>query len=348
MIKMPLTFEPERIAMRKNIFARLFVCLVAGMTLWNCGPDKKKEAAAESEKVTKSVSVPPFNADSAFRFVEEQVHFGPRVPNTPAHRKTADYLIKKLQSYGGKVTAAEFDATTFDNQRVTLRNIFASFGPEKQKRILLAAHWDTRPFADKDSLKRDAPFDGANDGASGVGVLLEIARQIGKTAPTTGVDIIFFDGEDWGEKDGAARTRPPQPLLDWWCLGSQHWARNKGSYSAYYGILLDMVGAKGAQFYREGTSLEYAPRIVEKVWNTAARRGFSGTFIKQNVDGITDDHLFVNELGKIPMIDIVQYESGAGFFGDYHHTTKDNLSLIGKETLNAVGTVLLTVVYEEE
>jgi hypothetical protein len=319
------------------------------MLLDSCGGEKEKKLS--SEQPARTVNVPRVNADSAYFFVEKQIGFGPRIPNSTAHQRAGDYFIKRFQQYGAIVNVQEFEATTFDNHRLKLRNIIATFNPDKQKRILLAAHWDTRPFADKDSTRKDAPFDGANDGASGVGVLLEIARQLGKNPPLAGVDMILFDGEDWGEKDGADRKEPPPgDFQEWWCLGSQYWShhKHKANYSAYYGILLDMVGAKGSRFFREGVSLEYAPRIVDKVWNTAERLGFSNYFVKQNAGGITDDHRFVNEIAKIPMIDIVQYQPGVGYFGDYHHTRKDNMSIISKETLGVVGDVLMNVIYFEE
>jgi hypothetical protein len=326
---------------------KIIYCLaLSSVLLYSCSRERGKNA--DSDKPLRSVNVPRFNSDSAFYFVGQQVRLGPRVPNSAAHRKAGDYFISQFQKYGAKVNVQEFEATTFDNQRLKLRNIIAVFNPGKQKRILLAAHWDTRPFADKDSTRRDAPFDGANDGASGVGVLLEMARQLGKTPASAGVDIVLFDGEDWGEKDGAPSVPPPDGLLGWWCLGSQYWAKNKSNYTAYYGILLDMVGAKGSRFFREGTSLEYAPKIVEKVWNTAERLGFSSYFVKQNEGAITDDHRYVNEIAKIPMIDIVHFQPGVGYFGDYHHSRKDNMSIISKETLGVVGDVLMNVVYYEE
>jgi hypothetical protein len=216
---------------------------------------------------------------------------------------------------------------------------------------LLAAHWDTRPFSDKDSNQPNGVFDGANDGGSGVGVLLEICRLLGETAPNVGVDVIFFDGEDWGERIELDNTVPlTDGLNSWWCLGSQHWAKNKHrpGYSAYYGILVDMVGAERAQFYQEKTSLQYAPRIVENVWNAAERIGYSDYFVKRTASEIIDDHVFVNAIAKIPMIDIVQYKPETGYFGDYHHTQKDNIHIISKETLKAVGSTLAYVVYHEE
>jgi len=313
----------------------------------SCKKEKPKD-----EKPLRNLSVPSFNADSAYAFVKQQVNFGPRVPNTSAHQKAGEYFVAQLKKSGATVTEQDFEATTFDNHKLNLKNIIASFSPEKQKRVLLAAHWDTRPFADKDEDKKEAPFDGANDGASGAGVLLEIARTIGAhTLPDVGVDIILFDGEDWGEKNDQAKDIPlPAGLESWWCLGSQYWAKHKhkANYSAHYGILLDMVGANRAHFYREGLSLEFAPKIVENVWNTAARLGYSDYFVKQNVGGITDDHEFLNRIAKIPTVDIVDYRPGIGFFGDYHHSTKDNLELIRKETLQAVGTTLTNIIYFEE
>jgi hypothetical protein len=318
--------------------------------LESCGPKKKPD---ETQLPLRVVQVPAFNADSAYSFVEKQVKFGPRVPNTRAHNQAAQYFISMFKKNGAAVIEQDFDAVTWDNQKVQLKNIIASYNPDAKKRILLAAHWDTRPYADKDVEKRDAPMDGANDGASGVGVLLEISRLLGQgKMPTVGVDLILFDGEDWGEKDYSKTKRNdfPEGYEVWWCLGSQYWAKHKHvkNYSAYYGIVLDMVGSKHAQFFREGVSLEFAPSVVEKVWNTASRLGYTDYFVKTNVDGIIDDHVYVNEFSKIPTIDIVHYQTGVGFFGDYHHSTKDNFSIISRETLGAVGTTLMNVVYYEE
>jgi glutaminyl-peptide cyclotransferase len=329
---------------------KLFLVSVLAIFFAACTRDNKR---SDKDPVTssKTIDVPKFDADSAYYFIERQVAFGPRIPNTPSHRKTGDYLIKTLERLGARVTIQDFEQVTFDGQRLSLRNIIASFFVDKQKRVLLAAHWDTRPFSDKDPEKPNGTFEGANDGGSGVGVLLEIARILkGQKSPAIGIDIIFFDGEDWGEKEGDEPKRPPAGLESWWCLGSQYWAihKHQSTYSAYYGILLDMVGGKNAQFHREGYSLEFAPSIVDKVWNTAARLGYSHIFVKQNQQQITDDHYFISRMGKIPTIDIVHFEPGIGYFGDFHHTQKDNMSLISKETLKAVGETILNVVYYEE
>ena len=318
------------------------VVSIAAIALLSCGPKKKESPATV-------VEVPRFNADTAYAYMKKQVDFGPRVPGSAPHRKAADFLIAELKSRGATVTVQTFKATTYDKVDVELSNIIASFQPSKQKRLLLAAHWDTRPFADKDKERKDAPMDGANDGASGVGVLLEIARSLQSNPTSAGVDIILFDGEDWGEKEGSPEVLPAEGLADWWCLGSQYWSKNKhkAGYTAYYGILLDMVGAKDAHFFREGHSQQYAPRIVEKVWSTAARLGYSNFFVTQDAPPITDDHVFVNELGKIPMIDVVHYDVKVGYFGEHHHTTKDNMEIISKETLMAVGSTVMDVIYRE-
>lgn len=322
------------------------------MLMVSCGGDKKERARAiEAMEDEKDINVPDFNADSSYVFVQKQVGFGPRVPNTEAHRKTASFLKEKLEEYGARVTVQQFSATTFDNNELQLQNIIGSFFPEKQKRILLAAHWDTRPFADKDEERKYEPIQGANDGASGVGVLLEIARVLGTAdvKPDVGVDIIFFDGEDWGAPEASDIPDPKGFYSSWWALGSQYWAKNKheAGYSAYYGILLDMVGAKNSTFYQEGVSREYAPSVVRKVWQRAEKLGYGHIFINRKTPGITDDHVFINQNAKIPMIDIVHYDPKHGYFGDYHHTHKDNMDLISRNILEAVGeTVLHTIYYE--
>ena len=312
------------------------------LLLVSCGSDREKRQAESGEQPAINVKIPSFNADSAYHFVERQVAFGPRIPNTLAHEQAGNYFVETLKRYGADITIQEFQQENFEGYALNLKNIVASFNPGKQKRILLAAHWDTRPCSDKDKEKPSATFPGANDGASGVGVLLEVARVLhNDSLPAVGVDIILFDGEDWGEPEG----RP-----EWWCLGSQHWSKNKHkpNYSAYYGILLDMVGAKNAQFHREGYSMEFAPSIVKKVWGHAHRLGYSHVFINKTQPGITDDHLFVNTLARIPMINIVHFEPGIGYFGSFHHTQRDNMEIISAEMLGIVGTTILNVIYHEQ
>ena len=320
-----------------NLRRPLVICLVGILLfLGNC---KHEEKAVN--KPVRQVQVPVFNADSAYFFVQEQVDFGPRIPNSTAHRQAGDKIIKRLKAYGATVKVQEFEATAYDGTRLQLRNIMGSFNPQARKRILLATHWDTRPWASKDPDDPQAPFDGANDGASGVGVLLEIARQLtAGQPPEVGVDLLFFDGEDWGEEGGNN--------FDSWCLGSQYWAKNKGNYTAYYGILLDMVGGKNARFPWEGYSRKMAKNILRKVWSQAADLGYSRYFVPRKEGAITDDHYYVNTIAKIPMIDILHWEPEAGYFGTWHHTRQDNMAIIDKNTLKAVGQTLLHVVYYEE
>jgi len=327
-----------------------FIPIFFLIALLSCQKSGKKPQVAEDNRPA-SIEVPTFNADSAYAFVAKQVAFGPRVPGTPAHARTAEYITRRLTEWGATVTVQEFDQTTYDNTRVRLKNIIASFYPEKERRLLFAAHWDTRPFADKDKSNPNGPMDGANDGASGVAVLMEIARVLGSASqqPEVGLDIILFDGEDWGERDHERRM-PGPGLQSWYCLGSQYWAahKHKPGYSAYYGILLDMVGAKGGRFYREELSIRYAPSIVDKVWNTARRLGYGQFFSNEVQSEIVDDHKFVTEIGRIPMINIVNYDPSIGSFGTFHHTQDDNMDLISRENAGKLlGQTVLHVLYEE-
>src|SRR5688500_14827438 len=197
--------------------------LVLVLLLASCGGDRRSKGEA-NEQAAINVDVPRFNSDSAFAFVATQVGFGPRIPNTPAHLRAAEFFVATFKRYGADITIQEFQSEHFSGSKLNLKNIIASFNPQATKRILLAAHWDTRPFSDKDPEKPDARFPGANDGGSGVGVLLEIARVLSSSkAPNVGVDMILFDGEDWGEREGEQGLNPPaEGLQDWWCLGSQH------------------------------------------------------------------------------------------------------------------------------
>ena len=325
----------------KNNRLWLFALL---MLVWACSGEKTTETQVP-EVVVKPY--PAFNADSAYAFVQKQVDYGPRIPGTPGHAATKTWIISQMESFGMSVQTQNFQAKTYDGLTWDLTNIIASYNPQATKRILLAAHWDSRRIADKDTERIQEPIDGANDGASGVGVLMEIARTISAQGlkPEVGIDFIFFDGEDDGEPENASLRDNSQI---WWCHGSQYWSKNKHipNYSAYYGILVDLVGGKNARFYREGYSRKYASGIVSKVWGNAAQLGHSGFFIQQDAPEILDDHAFVNEVAKIPMIDIIEFSPEYGF-GHYHHTHQDNMDLIDSRTLKAVGETVLFTVYQE-
>lgn len=312
---------------------------------WACSsPEKKTEAVAEKP----AKPYPAFSSDSAYAFIQKQVDFGPRVPETEAHEATKNWLLSKFEGYGFVVETQDFEAKTYDGLTWDLTNIIASYNPQATKRILLAAHWDTRRIADKDTERLNQPIDGANDGASGVALLMEIARTIHsqELKPEVGIDIILFDGEDDGEPDGTTLRNNEQD--SWWCHGSQYWSKNKHkpNYSAFYGILVDMVGAKGARFHREGYSRQYASGILKKVWDNAARIGQGDFFIYKDSPEITDDHVFVNAYAGIPMIDIIEFSPDYGF-GQYHHKHTDNMEIIDQRTLQAVGETVLFTVYQE-
>ena len=314
------------------------IIFLIGLLFVGCEGSKKSVDQLGGKTAKKVMTVPSFNSDSAYYFIEKQVSFGPRVPNSNGHKTCGDYLVNQLKTTGARIIEQEFTEEAYDGTILHLKNIIASFNTNARKRILLAAHWDTRPYADKDKIGRYEPIEGANDGASGVGVLLEIARILGRNErPGIGIDIIFFDGEDYGEHEDVDDVPMKNGLVQiWWCLGSQYWADHPHvpKYSAYYGILLDMVGGDNARFYKEGGSMQFAPKVVDKVWSTARSLGYSNYFINTNSPGIMDDHIFVNRDAKIPMVDIVEYDpnSPSYYFGSYHHTRKDNMNIINKQT----------------
>ena len=306
-------------------------------------------ANRSTQKEEKTVNVPEFSSDSAYKYTQEQVDFGPRVPNTSAHEACAGYLSAELKKSGAEVIEQKADLTAFDGTVLKSTNIIGSFNPKAENRILLFSHWDSRPWADHDPkpANRKKPVMAANDGASGVGVLLEMARLIGKQQPTMGVDIIFFDSEDYGAPESFKGENSEES----WCLGTQYWAKNPHvqGYTARFGILLDMVGGKNATFFREQASDYYAGSVVSNVWSQAKSLGFSQYFVDQKGGAITDDHIYVNKIIGIPSIDIIQFDPNSkSGFGFYWHTTQDTMENVDKNTLKAIGTTLMHVVYNEK
>lgn len=330
--------------------ALLLVVACAG-SAGKAGQQESKAPAASQQVVKQMAIVPVFDSDSAYRFIAEQVAFGPRVPNSEGHRNCGDYLEAMLRAYGAEVIAQNADITAYNGDVLKARNIIARFQPEKSERVLLCAHWDTRPWADSDPdpANHYKPYPGANDGGSGVGVLLEVARHLSQVPTTVGVDIIFFDAEDYGRHE--AEWRDAVKGEETWALGSAYWARNphvKG-YKARYGILLDIVGAPDSRFFLEGFSMHYAPNVLNKVWNHAYRQGYSAYFPKAEGGVITDDHVNVNRILGIPCIDIINHDADSpNGFGPHHHTMKDDMDWIDSATLKAVGQTVLSVIYSEK
>jgi glutaminyl-peptide cyclotransferase len=311
-----------------------------------------KKSSREPVVETPKIPVPAFSGDSAFAFVKKQVDFGPRVPGSAAHKNCAAWLSQQFKQYGLTVIEQPFKAQTYFGTLDAV-NIIAQYKPEAANRLLLCAHWDSRHIADKDTKEANKPIDGADDGASGVGVLLELARLLQQNPVAYGIDFICFDAEDLGDErvpasGSSIMAQNPANTAETWCLGSQYWARNlhKPGYKARFGILFDMVGASGAKFPREGYSMTNAPELVNRVWGIAAELGYQELFVNTSAGAITDDHYFVMRGTQIPTIDIIGMPKMPGpMFGDHHHTHFDNLSIIDPEVLRKVGQVAATVVY---
>ena len=308
-----------------------------------CGGTKSRAAneAASGEAASAAVNVPVFCADSAYAYVKRQVEFGPRVPNTPAHRNAGDWLAAELRRHGAEVHEQTADLTAFDGTLLKARNIFGRFNPGvKSGRLLLLAHYDTRPWADQDpdETRRGTPADGANDGASGVGVLLELARQIAAQDPGTGIDILFSDAEDYGAEDNEES----------WALGTRHFASQMRSlgWMPDQAILLDMVGGRNASFPSEYFSRQSAPALDAAIRAAAARAGASDRFPDSYGGAVTDDHLELIKAG-VPAVDIIEYRADRGF-NDSWHTHSDNIDNIDPATLGAVGQTLLQYIYNRK
>lgn len=330
----------------KNALAAL--ALLTGSALISCGSSKENSNRTEETETQTLTQAPAFNADSAYAYIDAQVKFGPRVPNSPAHKTCGNYLASQLERFGAKVYNQYADLMAYNGAILKARNIIGAYKPDTKRRVMLCAHWDSRPYADQDEERyHHTPIDGANDGASGVGVLLEIARQIQLQAPAVGIDIVFFDAEDYGMPDFYKGPYKP----DTWCLGSQYWGRipHVSDYKARFGILLDMVGAKGAAFYYEGFSARTANNVMKKIWNTAERLGYGQYFIKQEGGEVTDDHVYVNRFRGIPCVNIIHYDiQGNTGFNPTWHTTDDTIENIDKATLQAVGQTVMEVIYNEK
>jgi len=342
-----------------NILKVILICFL-GLALWQCNPDPPKGDGTTTVTIPeKKVNpnprrVPKFEQDSAYAHIAKQISFGTRVPNSPGHTACKNWLVSQLKSYKANVIEQDFTADAYYGVTYNGTNIIGQYNPEATERICLAAHWDTRHVAekDKDESMQNKPIDGADDGASGVGVLMEIARLISENGIDIGLDIILFDAED----NGITSTDEPESIAEMeennrtWCLGSQHWGKNPHTpnYKAKFGILLDMVGANGARFPLEGHSAKNAGPTLDKVWKLAKTMGFANYFVPEKGGAITDDHYYVMKHRQFPMIDIINLSKKPNqSFGDHHHTHGDNLDVIDKRVLKAVGRVVTATIYRE-
>ena len=324
------------------------IILIISIVLGCCSCSTTKKSQTTEQSV---VSV-EFNADTAYTFCAAQCDFGPRTMNSEAHERCAEWIQQQFEQYGYSVQMQKADLKGYNGTILKSTNIIASQklkanSQKPEARIFICAHWDSRPWADNDPDEANwrKPVMAANDGASGVAVMLELARLLQQNdSARMAVDFICFDAEDWGipqwenDVDG-----------DSWALGAQYWANSQEpkAKSYQYGILLDMVGGQGAKFYREGFSLKYAHNIVERVWQAANTAGYASIFPYLDGGYVTDDHVPVNEKAGIPCIDIINHypDCEQSSFGPTWHTVNDDMQHIDKNTLKAVGQTLIQLIY---
>ena len=321
---------------------KLFITLMSILCLCACGTSKK---GVSSEMTAVDIT---FNADSAYTFCAAQCAFGPRTMNSEAHEQCAQWIQQKFEQYGYQVEMQRADLKGYDGTILKSTNIIASqktTDNSPKTKILICAHWDSRPWADNDpdSTNWRKPILAANDGASGVAVMLELARLLQQhDSATVAVDFVCFDAEDWGVPQWSDVSDG-----DSWALGSKYWAdHNHTTYQ--YGILLDMVGGQGAKFYQEMYSLQQARQVVNDVWQAAATAGYGSFFPTKEGGNITDDHVPVNENAHIPCIDIINHypDCPQSSFGPTWHTVNDDMQHLDRNTLQAVGQTLVQVIYQ--
>jgi hypothetical protein len=314
----------------------LFLAVVFSIASFHCGSESGQQPGASTpmSAPTKQIDVPSFSGTHAFEYLTAQTSFGPRNPNSPGHRNCLTYLQLELSKSTDVVSLQQFTQRGY-NEVLNLTNIFARFNPDSLTRILLIAHWDTRPRAelDPDPKKRLLPIIGANDGASGVAVLLELAAIMKASPPPIGVDLLLVDGEDYG-KEGDTQL---------YLLGARYFSTHLSpGYAPQFGILLDMVGDSELLLKKERYSLQYAPDVVDLVWSTAANIGVA-QFSSELQNWVTDDHIPLNQAG-IKTIDLIDFEYPDSS-NRYWHTTMDTPDKCSPASLEAVGSVLAELIY---
>lgn len=290
-----------------------------------------------------------FNGDSALAYAQAQVAFGPRVPGTESHRRAGDWIVAQMRARADSVEVQSWVHVTQSGVSLPMRNIMARFRPEMTQRVLYLTHWDTRPFADSDRNlgARQRSFPGANDGASGVGLLVALAAALQKTPANVGVDLLFVDGEDYGTFEAWDDTTKNKDVL----IGSQYFARTMpAAYRPIFGVVFDMIGDRALQIYQESHSVGTAPEVVSRVWAAAKELGYDKFFLPESKLAITDDHLpFIRRgLRVIDVIDIDYCSDGGVDCGsdarNLHHTLQDTIDQISARSLQIVGDVALTLV----
>ncbi len=326
----------------------LTLLATAAITLCACGGRTNRENTRPDTIALQPC--PAFCADSAVHNIVRQCDFGPRVPGSEAWQQCGEWIAASFRSLGCEVEEQRTEVTAFDGSRVPCNNIIARINPQERDRIILCAHWDSRPWADNDpdEANHHTPVPAANDGASGVAMLLELARAITlyPTPFVAGVDFICFDVEDYGvpqwfDDDVEENT---------WCLGSSYWARQAADngYKARFGILFDMVGGRGSTFCMEGISREYADPVVQMLWHIAHQIGYGQYFPLRDGGYVTDDHVAVNRVAHVPCIDIIPYhQDGPSSFGPTWHTVSDTPDHIDPGVMEAVGQSVLQLLYND-
>ena len=318
------------------------------LLLVSCGQTKKNTNQRDTIEM---VSCPQFNAENALHHIQAQCALGPRVPGTAAWKACGDSIVSWFSALGLEVSEQNTNVTVYDGSSVPCRNITARLNPDNLDRIMLCAHWDSRPWADNDADEKNhkTPVLAANDAASGVAVMLELARILAQADTiNTGIDFVCFDVEDYGTPqwyEGEVENEE-----NTWCLGAQKWCERaaQDGYQARFGILFDMVGGRGSTFSREGFSMYYAQPVVDLLWHIAQQLGYGHYFPLSDGGNITDDHVNVNRITRVPCIDIVPYHTdGPSSFGPTWHTTNDTPENIDPNVLEAVGQSVLQLIYND-
>jgi hypothetical protein len=300
-----------------------------------CAACDRQTAQAGSGKKTS------FDGQTAYGYVKTQLDFGPRIPGSVGARKTGDWIVAQMKQRADTVIEQRWTHVTQKGDTLPLRNILARFRPQATERVLYLTHWDTRPVSDDASVpadKRSTPVPGANDGASGVALLIALGDVLKKSPPNVGVDLLFVDGEDYGPSFDPGKD---QDVL----LGSRYFADHLPSadYQPMFGILFDMIGDAVLRIPQESNSINGAPEVVKRVWDTARDLGYDQTFVTEDQGAITDDHVPLLKKG-LRVIDVIDLDYPAPGMRRYHHTPDDTLDKVSPRSLQIVGDVAVTLV----